>query len=465
MAPIACGQYFWAYMLAPQKYKQILSYVVGWLTSMAWIATVATESLFAGTIIQGLLVINYPNYVPRLWQGTLLTWAVIAVNIFVNVVLPGALPKFEILIMVLHLCGFIAIMVTLLKTSEIGTAKSVFLTALNSGGWPTQGLSYCVGFLGNVATFVGADASVHMAEEVSNAALTIPRAIVAGMIINGFVGFAMMITVLYCLGDPTSVLDTKTAFPFLQIFYNSVKSRGGAVGMGVIVLILTWVCALGITTTASRMTWSFARDRGTPFAKHISKVSSRTRIPVVAVFVVTIFAALLTLIYIGSAVAFNDVISLTITGFYGSYFVPCVLLLYHRASGHIQPYRPALEDSDEPLETADSTALGKEKDNDQTAQGQFRWGPWRIPGIWGTINNAYACAYMIFVIFWSVWPPATPVSSSTMNYSIVVTGGVMILSVVWYYIRGKKEYDGPILDEDVAPVARRAGSIVAIRPA
>jgi hypothetical protein len=49
--------------------------------------------------------------------------------------------------------------------SPHGSAASVFATSLNEGGWPTQGLSYCVGFLGNVATFVGADASVHMAEE------------------------------------------------------------------------------------------------------------------------------------------------------------------------------------------------------------------------------------------------------------------------------------------------------------
>src|ERR1700755_2964444 len=102
MAPIACGQYYWVYMLAPPQYKKISSYIIGWLTSLAWVATVATESLFAGTIVQGLLVINYPSYVSKMWQGTLLTWAVIAVNIFINVVTPGLLPKFEITNMVIH---------------------------------------------------------------------------------------------------------------------------------------------------------------------------------------------------------------------------------------------------------------------------------------------------------------------------------------------------------------------------
>lgn len=47
MAPIAAGQYYWVYMLAPERYKVFSSYIVGWLTSLAWVATVATETIFA----------------------------------------------------------------------------------------------------------------------------------------------------------------------------------------------------------------------------------------------------------------------------------------------------------------------------------------------------------------------------------------------------------------------------------
>jgi amino acid transporter len=486
MAPIACGQYFWVYMLAPERYKKASSYIIGWLTSLAWIATVATESLFAGLMIQGILVLNYPDYSYARWQGTLITWAVIFINVLINIIIPGALPRFEIMIAILHLCGFVAILATLLSTADIGTARSVWLTSLNEGGWPTQGLSYCVGFMGNVATFVGADASVHMAEEVENAALNIPRAIVAGMCINGLIGFAMMITALYCLGDPDTVLETATGFPFLQIFLNSVKSTSGAIGMGVIVLILTWMCALGIMTTASRMTWSFARDRGTPGSKLLGRVAKQTRVPNYAILTVAAIAALLVLIYIGSAVAFNDVISLTITGFYGSYFLPCALLLWHRIKGHILPYAsrehlpPSSIVKDPMIGRAEGGVVPEKKSTgkdleipaeasstDRDAEAGFVetkliWGPWKVPGILGTINNAYACVYMIFVIFWSVWPPATPVKADTMNYSVVVTGGVMVLSGIWYFVRARKVYRGPILEEEVAAVAKRAGSIVAV---
>lgn len=173
-------------MLAPPRYKKFSSYIIGWLTSLAWIATVAIESIFAGTMIQGVIILDYPDYVSRQWQGTLLAWLVMAVAIFINVVVPGLLPKFETFILVFHIAGFIAIMSVLWVYSPHGSVASVFTTSLNEGGWPTQGLSYCVGFVGNVATFVGADASVHMAEEISNAALNIPRAICGSMIMVSF---------------------------------------------------------------------------------------------------------------------------------------------------------------------------------------------------------------------------------------------------------------------------------------
>jgi len=120
--------------------------------------------------------------------------------------------------------------------------------------------------------------------------------------------------------------------------------------MGAIVLALTWACSTGITTTASRMTWSFARDKGTPFSRVLSKVDARTHVPIVAVGVVALLAALLTLIYIGSYTAFNDVISLTITGFYGSYFLPCAFLLYHRIKGNVLPYGAEPESEDRVLQ-------------------------------------------------------------------------------------------------------------------
>jgi hypothetical protein len=102
-----------------------------------------------------MLIFQYPNYVPEPYQATLLSWACILVSIFVNTVVSKWLPKIEGFILVFHILGFFAVFITILYMAPHGSARSVFLTSLNEGGWSTQGLSYCVGFIGNVATFVG----------------------------------------------------------------------------------------------------------------------------------------------------------------------------------------------------------------------------------------------------------------------------------------------------------------------
>lgn len=231
--------------------------------------------------------------------------------------------------------------------------------------------------------------------------------------------------------------------------------------MGAVVLMLTWACATGIITTASRMIWSFARDRGTPFSSAMSKVSKKKRIPVVACLVATGLASLLTLIYVGSYTAFNDVVSLTITGFYCSYMLPAVFLLNHRIRGNIAPHRAVRNDNSEsiqPIDEAtakDADVVGATTRRTSLAQVQLSWGPFHLPGWFGIINNAYACVYMVFVIFWSFWPPEYDTNAQNMNYAIVVVAGVVIFSIVWYYVKGRYEYSGPTVDEEVENAVRR----------
>ena len=45
-----------------------------------------------------------------------------------------------------------------------------------------------------------------MSEEIENAAINVPRAIVTTMLLNGATGFAMVLAILFCLGDVESVL-------------------------------------------------------------------------------------------------------------------------------------------------------------------------------------------------------------------------------------------------------------------
>lgn len=93
-----------------------------------------------------------------------------------------------------------------------------------------------------------------------------------GLAINGSLGFVMLLCLLLRLGDIESALIENPAFPFMAIFHNAVQSRAGAAVMASIVMLLTISANVGFSASTSRICWAFARDKGLPGWRHLSKV-------------------------------------------------------------------------------------------------------------------------------------------------------------------------------------------------
>lgn len=111
-----------------------------------------------------------------------------------------------------------------------------------------------------------------MSEEISKPSLNVPRAIAFSIILNGTLGFGMLLAALFCLGNIEEVLQTPTGYPFMAIFQQAVGSLPGALTMAAIVSLMNICATISFVATASRMTWSFARDRGVPGWQYLSKV-------------------------------------------------------------------------------------------------------------------------------------------------------------------------------------------------
>lgn len=92
-----------------------------------------------------------------------------------------------------------------------------------------------------------------------------------------------------------------------------------------------------------------------------------------------------------------------------------------------------------PSEAAQATIIN-------TTGAQLVWGPFRLPGLLGIGVNIFTIAYLILVVFFSFWPPLTPVTAQNMNYAIVGTGGVTIFSIVYYLLVARKVYNGPRIE-------------------
>jgi len=272
-----------------------------------------------------------------------------------------------------------------------------------------------------------------MSEEIRNAAVVVPRSLMTGLTVNGTLGFAMMVATLYSLGNIDTALAENPQYPFMSIFKHAVGSTAGAAVMSSIVVIMSFSATTGCLASTSRIYWAFARDRGLPGWHVLKKISPRTSIPEYSVLVTVLVSIVLSFVNFGDSVAFNGVISISIAGLFGSYLIATCLLLYRRVTGAIR-VRLAGEDDDGGL----TNTMGS----------NLTWGPWRLRGAFGTANNVFSCAYLFFVFFFSFWPPVRDVTPENFNWAVVVFGGVVSFSVLYYVTWARKIYTGPIVELD-----------------
>ncbi|KAI0118585.1 amino acid transporter-like protein [Hypoxylon sp. NC0597] len=429
MAPTSGGQYHYVAMLSPPRAQKLLSYLTGWLTLTGWQALIASSELLAVSMIQSIALLTHPEYRENMrdWQATLMLWAAVALSYGINTSFNKLFIRFEGVAFIIHILGFFGVVIPLVLLSDHVSTEQVFGTFSNLGGWPTQGLSFCIGIMGTVLSFLGGDGAIHLAEEIENAAVVLPRSLIGTLLLNGAFGFAMLIATLYCMGDVNAAFEEDPNFPFVAILRRATGSTTGAALMVSVVIIMTFTAATGCLTTTSRILFALARDRAVPGWRVLKKTSPRTTIPRYAALVAAVIAALLSLINAGNSIAFDGVISISVAGILGSYLIAASLLLWRRLTGGIGQPR----DDDSKINT-----IGKD----------LRWGPWHIHGALGVINNVFTCAYLFFIFFFSFWPVQTPVTPQNMNWGVLVTGAALIFSVIYYYIWARKVYKGPIIE-------------------
>lgn len=128
--------------------------------------------------VSGLVVLNYPEYVYEAWHGTCLTIAVAILALLFNIFLARKLPLLEGCLVVIHILGFFATLVTLWVLSPTGEPKTVFTKFGDSGGWGNLGGAALIGITSAINPVLGADAAVHMSEEVKDAGRSVPRFVI-----------------------------------------------------------------------------------------------------------------------------------------------------------------------------------------------------------------------------------------------------------------------------------------------
>lgn len=126
MAPTSGGQYHWVSEFAPPSAQQYLSHLTGWMSTISWQAGTASGPFLVGTMIQAQIGINYPDYSPTNWQGTLFVLAITLIVWIGNVFCSRAMPVFQNMMLIVHVGGFLAVMIVWWALAPHATAEAVF---------------------------------------------------------------------------------------------------------------------------------------------------------------------------------------------------------------------------------------------------------------------------------------------------------------------------------------------------
>ncbi|QSS54035.1 GABA permease [Histoplasma capsulatum var. duboisii H88] len=409
MAPISGGQYHWVSEFASEKHQKFLSYVTGWLSVLAWQAGAASGSFLTGNIIEGLITVNKPDYVSTPWRGTLLVFAMVALIFFFNIWVAQGLPMIQNMLLVVHIFGFLAVVVVLWVMAPHQSARAVFTEFRNGGSWPSIGVSVMVGQISAIYGGLSVDATAHMAEEVKDAGRNVPNAIAWGYVANGILAIIFIVTYVFSIPSVDDALNDPSTFPFIYVFRNAVSTKG-VNALTIVILVLVIASNVSFNASTSRQTFSFARDKGLPFSRWLSDVHPTKHIPANAIFVSCLISVLLSLINLGSSAAFHAIISLNVAALMATYAVSISCVLCLRLT------RPEL------LPDA----------------------RWSLGPVIGPIVNGLGLAYVLFALFWSFWPGDRHVTVDNFNWSIVIFSGVVAISLVMYYVQGRKTYTGPV---------------------
>ncbi|KAF2724450.1 amino acid transporter [Polychaeton citri CBS 116435] len=413
MAPNSGGQYHWVSEFAPPALQKPLSYIVGWSSALGWIAGVPSCGIQLAGIVQEMIILTMPNAkFTELWQITLVIFLVIMLTVGFNIFLGHHLPMAEGIILFVHVFGFFAFLLTFWIMGEPAPASDVFGQFYNGGGWPSTGLSCLVGLTTPIWCFVGADAGAHMSEELRDASIQLPRAMMWSIFINGIMGITMLITFCFFIGDVSKFVEIDTDYPIIVVLYKVTGSLAGTMALGVVLVILLFFSTVTTVASSSRQIWSFARDQGFPYSKWIRQVRPGWDLPVNALLVCLGVSLVLAAINFGSPDALNAILSVSNAALLFSYIISVGALRLRRLQGY--PLLPR------------------------------RWSLGRF----GPIINDLTLAFLVISFFFAFWPTAVltndPTAAVDFNYSIVVFAIVFTAAFSYYFLGGRYKYVAPV---------------------
>lgn len=270
---------------------------------------------------------------------------------------------------------------------------------------------FALGLLLPAYTITGFDASAHVSEETIGAATTVPQGILRSVLVSGIAGWLLLIAIVLAIPDPRAAADQGPAAFFWTMRQTLPSSIALLLFAGI--SIAQYLCGLATVTSASRMTFAFARDGGLPCSAVLRHVDPRFRTPVAAIWTVAALAVLFTLY----------------TPVYSTITAVCTICLY---ISYVLP-----------------TAIGFLT----FGRSWTEMGPWQL-GRWFRPLAVVAVAGCVGLITIGMQPPN--------EKAVWVVGGMAVLLAAGWLIVARRSFTGP---PDAVTALRRRSEIAAAEAA
>ncbi|KAL4968029.1 putative choline transport protein [Aspergillus stella-maris] len=412
--PSAGGVYHWSSVVAG-RYGRAAGFFTGYLNACAWLLSAASMSSILGNEAVAMYLLRNPDVQWHSWQPFIVFQIVLWMCCGIVCCGNRFLPLFNRIALILSMGGLLITIVVLavLPRGRRASDAQVWKIYYNeTGGW-SDGICFLSGLL-NAAFAVGTpDCISHLSEEVPQPERKVPQGIMLQLLTAFVTAFVYLIALFYGINDIDAVFNSSLNFPTAEIYLQATGSTAGAIGLVALMFLATFPTLIGTLTTGGRMWWSLARDNATPFAPFLAKVHPTLDAPVNATVAMTIMVTCLGCIYVGSTTAFQALISS---------FIVLSTLSY---AGAIVPH----------------LLTGRKK---------VIPGPFAMSGVWGFIVNILSVIYIAVTVVFFCFPFTLPVTVQNMNYTSVITVGLMTLVCLWWLAQGMRTYKGPIYSMEAA---------------
>jgi len=383
--PISGGIYPWVRRLSGARFAWMAAWVYIW----AVIVTVTAVAEYGTGFLASLLGLE-----PTKELTLLLAVAFLVVALVVNLSGTKNLARVAKIGLAAELIGVIGVGLFLM----IFERKNDFSVLFDTFGTQGDG-SYLPVFIGAALTglflFYGFEACGEVAEEVSDPARAIPRAMMMTILVGGLSGLVAFLGYLLAAPDLAAIVSGEDADPITGILEASLGTVGAKLFL-IVALTAFLSCVLSLQAAGSRLLYSFGRDKMMPGHAWLSTLSAR-KVPRNALLVACLVPLLIcVLIYVGEEGLLNQITAFAVLGIYIAFQSVVLASLLARVKG----WRPA--------------------------------GPFSL-GSWGIVVNVIALAYGIFAMLMLAWPGSSGDVLSDwivlIGLALVVVTGVIYMAI------------------------------------